>query len=338
MINIFNENIEFAQPYLLWMLLIIPLMVAWYILHYNKKRVSLTVSSLMWLDANHKKSLRQYLYHLPFVLRMLAIALLVIVLAKPQSNDSRKEESKEGIDIVMAVDISGSMRAMDLKPNRLESVKEVAQDFIDERPNDRVGLVVFAAESFTQCPLTTDHRVVKELFSNLEIGLVDESRTALGEGLATAVNRIKDSDAISKVIILLTDGVQNEGSIDPISAAEIAKLYGVRVYTIGAGTKGTAPYPAVGFFGQKTTQMMEVDIDEKSLKEVAKITGGKYFRATDNAKLHDVYKEIDKLETTKINVSVFENKQEEYFPLLLIAALLFGLELILRISIFNTKL
>lgn len=336
-ISRFFTEVEFAQAWILWFLMLIPLLTAWYILRYNKKRVNIRVSSLQWLDGKTPKSLRQRLVHLPFILRMLTIALLVLVLARPQTNNSRKEENKLGIDIVMAVDISGSMRAMDLKPNRLEAVKNVAKKFVDARPNDRMGLVVFAAESFTQCPLTTDHRVLKELFTPLEVGLVDEASTALGEGLATAVNRIKESDAISKVIILLTDGVQNAGSIDPVSAAEIAKLYGIRVYTIGAGTEGMAPVPAIGFFGQETTQMVEAEIDEAALKEIAKVTGGKYFRATDNKKLEEIYAEIDQLETTKINVSVFENKQEEFFPLLVLAGIIFLLELVLRITLFNSK-
>jgi Ca-activated chloride channel family protein len=335
-IEVFWVQLEFANPYLLWLLLLIPLLVAWYIMRYNKRRVNLQVSSLMWLEGLNQKSLRQRLYHLPFILRMLIIAILILVLARPQSANSRKESSKEGIDIIMTLDVSGSMRAMDLKPNRIEAVKEVANDFIDARPNDRMGMVVFASESFTRCPLTRDHRVLKELITDLELGIVDEQSTALGEGLATAVNRIKDSEAISKVIILLTDGVQNQGSIDPVSAAEMAELYGIRVYTIGAGTKGEAPYPVQGFFGQ-TTRMIPVDIDEPTMKEVASITGGKYFRATNKARLKEIYAEIDELETTKINVSVFENKNEEFMPLLVLAGALFLLELLLRITVFNSR-
>jgi Ca-activated chloride channel family protein len=227
------------------------------------------------------------------------------------------------------------MRAMDLKPNRLEAAKKVAQTFIDSRQNDRIGLVIFSGEAFTQCPLTTDHKVLKDLFKPIRSGMIEDG-TAIGDGLATAINRIKDSEAISRVIILLTDGVQNRGSIDPVSAAEIAKTFGIRVYTIGVGTEGKAPMPVQTAFGEQIVNV-DVKIDEDILKKVAKATDGKYFRATNNKSLKKVYEEIDQLEKSKIDVDIFQNKYEEFLPFALIALGLFLLEILLRLSIFRTK-
>ena len=258
---------------------------------------------------------------------MAAVAVLVVILARPQSTNSWQNSSTEGIDIVLAMDISTSMMAQDLKPNRLEASKDVASAFINGRPNDNIGLVVFAAESFTQCPLTTDHTVLLNLFKDVQPGIIQDG-TAIGLGLANAVSRIKDSQAKSKVIILLTDGVNNQGEIAPVTAAEIAKTFGVRVYTIGVGTQGKAPYPFQTAFG---VQYMDVDveIDEPILKQIAATTGGQYFRATDNASLKEIYSEIDKMEKTKISVQEYSKKQEEYknwaillFSLLLVEILL----------------
>jgi Ca-activated chloride channel family protein len=260
--------------------------------------------------------------------------LLIVALARPQTTSSRKDVSIEGIDIVLALDVSGSMLAMDLKPDRLEAAKEVAAEFISGRQNDRFGLVIFSGETFTQCPLTTDHNVVKNLFKYVKSGMIEDG-TAIGDGLATSVNRLKDSKAVSKVIILLTDGVNNMGSLDPLSSAEIAKIYGIRIYTIGVGTEGTAPYPVQTPFGIQT-QYVEVQIDEALLQEVATMTDGRYFRATSNKKLREIYDEIDKLEKSKIDVTEFRKKKEEFFPFALLAFLLITLEILLRNTVFRS--
>jgi Ca-activated chloride channel family protein len=259
---------------------------------------------------------------------MAAIALLIIVLARPQSTNSWQNSSTEGIDIMLAMDISSSMLAQDLKPDRLEAAKDVAASFINGRPNDNIGLVLFSGESFTQCPLTTDHTVLLNLFKDIKSGMINDG-TAIGLGLANAVSRIKDSQAISKVIILLTDGSNNMGEIAPVTAADIAKAFGVRVYTIGVGTKGMAPYPFQTAFGIQY-QNIQVEIDESTLKQIAVTTGGQYFRATDNASLRNIYAEIDQMEKTKISVQEFSKKQEEYknFALLIFALLI--LEILLR--------
>jgi len=329
------KSLTFAQPYWFLLFALIPLFIFLYIKRRNKQKPSIQMSSMAWLEHNPVKSLRQKLLFLPFSLRMLAFAFLIIVMARPQSALQRKKVNIEGIDIIMALDVSGSMRAMDLKPNRLEAAKKVAQTFIDGRQNDRIGLVVFSGEAFTQCPLTTDHKVLKDLFKPIKSGMIEDG-TAIGDGLATAINRIKDSKAISRVIILLTDGVQNSGSIDPVSAAEIAKSYGIRIYTIGVGSKGTAPMPVQTAFGTQVVNM-PVEIDEDILKKVANTTDGKYFRATSNKNLEKVYQEIDQLEKSKIDVDIFQNKYEEFLPFALIALGIFLLEILLRMSIFRTK-
>ena len=277
---------------------------------------------------NGIKSIRLYLYHGLFILKLLAIFLIIIALSRPQSSLNRQDINIEGIDIVLAMDVSGSMLARDFSPDRLEASKEVAMEFIDGRPNDRIGLVIFSGESFTQCPLTTDHGVLKTLFQDIKSGMIEDG-TALGDGLATAVSRLKTSKAISKVIILLTDGVNNMGSLDPLSAAEIAKLYGIRIYTIGVGTTGMAPYPVQTPFGIQL-QNMEVKIDEPLLREVSRLTDGKYFRATNTVKLRQIYQEIDKLEKSKIDVTEFRKKKEEYLLLALIACVLLALEILFR--------
>jgi Ca-activated chloride channel family protein len=266
---------------------------------------------------------------------MLAIALLVIVLARPQSSNRWENVSTQGIDIVITLDISGSMLARDLKPDRLEASKDVAVEFISGRRNDRIGLVVFSGESFTQCPLTTDHAVLINLFKEIKSGMVEDG-TALGVGLANAVTRLKDSEAISKVIILLTDGVNNRGAIDPITAAELAKAFGIRVYTIGVGTMGTAPYPQQDFFGRTHYVQMPVEIDEETLQQISDITDGEYFRATDNNKLREIYAEIDQMEKSKINVKEFSRKEEEFLPFALAALILLVLEFLIRRSLLRS--
>lgn len=318
----------FANPSYLYLLLLLLPLIGWYIYKLQKSQASLQVSSSEAFDAPGGTSWRVYLRHLPFVFRMMAIGLLILVLARPQSTNSWQNSSTEGIDIMLAMDISSSMLAQDLKPNRLEAAKDVAASFINGRPNDNIGLVVFSGESFTQCPLTTDHAVLLNLFKDIQSGMIDDG-TAIGLGLANAVSRIKDSQAISKVIILLTDGSNNMGEIAPVTAAEIAKTFGIRVYTIGVGTKGEAPYPFQTAFGVQY-QNIPVDIDEPTLKQIAATTGGQYFRATNNSSLKEIYSEIDKMEKTKINVQEFSKKLEEYkYWALLIFALLL-VEILLR--------
>lgn len=318
----------FANPTYLYLLLLLIPMIGWYIWKLCKSQASLQVSSSEAFDAPGATSWKVYLRHVPFALRMAAIAVLIIILARPQSTNSWQNTSTEGIDIVMAMDISSSMLAQDFKPNRLEASKDVAASFINGRPNDNIGLVVFAAESFTQCPLTTDHTVLLNLFKDIQPGIIQDG-TAIGLGLANAVSRIKDSQAKSKVIILLTDGVNNAGEIAPVTAAEIAKTFGIRVYAIGVGTQGTAPYPFQTAFGVQY-QDIPVEIDEPTLKQIAATTGGQYFRATDNTSLKEIYSEIDKMEKTKISVQQYSKKQEEYknWALLLFALLL--VEILLR--------
>ena len=317
----------FANPTYLYLLLLLVPLIGWYIYKLHKSQASLQVSSSEAFQLPGTSSWKVYMRHLPFVLRMLAIALLIVVLARPQSTNSWQNSSTEGIDIVMAMDISTSMLAEDLKPNRLEAAKDVAASFINGRQNDNIGLVVFAAESFTQCPLTIDHGVLLNLFKDIQPGIIQDG-TAIGLGLANAVSRIKDSQAKSKVIILLTDGVNNTGEIAPVTAAEIAKTFGIRVYTIGVGTQGEAPYPIPTAFGVQY-QNVPVEIDEQVLKQIASTTGGQYFRATDNSSLKEIYSEIDQLEKTKISVQEFSKKQEEYknWALLVFALLI---EVLLR--------
>lgn len=310
-------------------LLIIPIAILiWYILKYK------FVSSTILFSDTHSISktitLKQRLRHLPYLLKIIATALLIIAIARPQSTANWEESTTEGIDIVLAMDISGSMLARDLKPDRLEASKDVAMDFISKRKNDRVGLVIFAGESFTQCPLTTDHNVLLNLFKDVKSGMVEDG-TAIGMGLATAVNRLKDSKAISKVIILLTDGVNNSGMVPPLTAAEIAQKFGIRVYTIGVGTEGFAPYPFQTPFGIQY-QDVEVKIDEKSLQDIAILTDGKYFRAINNNSLKEIYKDIDALEKSKIEVTEFHKRSEEFLPFALWALGLLFLGFILQIT------
>lgn len=318
----------FANPNYLYLLLLLIPLIAWYLYKLRKSQASLQVSSAEAFEAPGATSWRVYLRHVPFVLRMVAIAVLIVVLARPQSTNSWQNSTTEGIDIVMAIDISTSMLAEDLKPNRLEAAKDVAASFINGRPNDNIGLVVFAAESFTQCPLTTDHGVLLNLFKDIQPGIIQDG-TAIGVGLANAVSRIKDSQAKSKVIILLTDGVNNTGQVAPVTAAEIAKTFGIRVYTIGVGTQGEAPYPIPTAFGVQY-QNIPVEIDEQILKQIASTTGGQYFRATDNASLKEIYSEIDQMEKTKISVQEFSKKQEEYKNWALLAFVLLLVEVLLR--------
>lgn len=324
------SDITFAQPLYLWLLLIIPLLVLYYILKQQSTSASFTFSPVKYLD-DMPRPARSYLRHILFGFRMLVIALLILMIARPQSVDHWEDRSTEGIDIILSMDISSSMLARDFNPDRLEAAKNVATEFISGRPYDRMGLVIFSGESFTQCPLTTDHAVLINLMREMESGMIEDG-TAIGLGLATAINRIKDSDAKSKVIILLTDGVNNRGEIAPVTAAEIAKTMGVRVYTIGVGSRGTAPYPVQTTAGIRYRNMT-VEIDEEVLQEIAEMTGGQYFRATDNESLNKIYEEIDKLEKSKINVQEYSNKKEEFMPLAIIMAVLLLLEIIMRYTV-----
>lgn len=328
------NNIVFANPAFFYLFILVFLMIAWYILRGRKATATLTVSGFEGFS-DKQNSLRVYLRHLNFIFRVLVLSLLIVALARPQSTNRWEQVTTEGIDIVMAMDISGSMKAMDFKPNRLEAAKEMGAEFINSRPNDRFGLVVFSGESFTQCPLTTDKAVVSNFMKELDFGMVEDG-TAIGMGLATAVNRLKDSKTESKVIILLTDGVNNQGEIGPITAAELANTYGIRVYTIGVGSMGQAPYPMQDVFGRTVVQQMKVEIDEDVLRKIAVLTNGKYFRATDNNKLREIYSEIDAMEKTKLDVKQFSKRKDEYFPLLLLAIILLGLEVTLRYTIFRT--
>lgn len=322
------SDLEFANKPLLFLLLIIPILIALYVWKYRKLYPTIQISSFDFAKKS-KTSFKEILVHVLFGLEMVALALLIVALARPQSSEKNSTTNVEGIDIVMTMDVSGSMLAEDFKPNRLEAAKKVGAKFVDGRPNDRIGLVVFASESYTQCPMTTDHKVLNQLMSEIKTGIIEDG-TAIGDGLSIAISRLKDSDAISKVIILLTDGVNNTGSIDPISAAEIAKMFGLRVYTIGVGTNGTAPYPVQDFFGNKRYQQVEVNIDEDMLKQIANMTGAQYFRATDNSSLDKIYNEIDKMEKSRIEVYEFERKTEEFFPFAAIALGLLALVFLMR--------
>ena len=323
-------NIE----YLFLLVLLIPYIV-WYVMKRKKTEPTLQVSTTrMYMKA--PKSWKIYLLHTPFVLRTVAIIMVILILARPQTTDNWQNTEIEGIDIMLAVDVSTSMLAEDLKPNRLEAAKQVASEFINGRPNDNIGLTIFAGESFTQCPLTVDHGVLLNLFNSIkgdiaQRGLIEDG-TAIGMGIANAVTRLKDSKAKSKVIILLTDGSNNRGDISPLTAAEIAKQFGIRIYTIGGGTNGTAPYPMQTYAGTQYVNV-PVEIDEKTLTEIAGTTNGNYFRATSNSKLKEVYQEIDKLEKTKLNVKEFSKREEEYQVFAWIAFFCILLELLLRNSV-----
>ena len=324
------REITFANPNFFWLLLIIPLMLLWYIFREKKFQGTVKVTTIKSFGNSPLATLR----HSLIVLRCLVIAALITALARPQTSLSWQDVTTEGIDIVIALDISGSMLAEDFRPNRIEASKDVAMDFISERPYDRIGLVIYGGESFTQCPLTTDHDVLLNLFGDIKNGMIEDG-TAIGMGLATAVSRLKDSKAISKVAILLTDGSNNSGSIPPITAAEIAREFGIRVYTICVVSNGSARMPMQDQFGRTVYQNVPVRIDEKTLKEIARIADGKYFRATNKNKLEDIYKEIDKLEKSKIEVTEYKKKSEKFWPFAFIAAFFFMIEFLLKNILFK---
>ena len=304
-------------------------------MRHRQSTPAMQVSST-WAYLKAPRSYKEYLLHVPFLLRVVAFIMLVLVIARPQTTDNWQNTEIEGIDIMMAVDVSTSMLAQDLKPNRIEAAKTVASEFINGRPNDNIGLTIFAGESFTQCPLTIDHAVLLNLFREIDCSIAQrgmiEDGTAIGMGIANAVSRLKDSKAKSKVVILLTDGSNNRGDISPLTAAEIAKSFGVRVYTVGVGTNGTAPYPVQTAMG---TQYLNqpVEIDEATLTQIASTSGGNYFRAKDEAELRQIYSEIDKLEKTKLNVKEFSKREEEYALFAWIALACILLEVLLRNSV-----
>lgn len=327
------QHLSFAQPYFFALLLLLPLMIWWQLRDRKWQQPSLrvtSINSLKQVQPGWKVRFRPVL----FVLRLLAIAGITVALARPQSSNVTESVDSDGIDIVLSLDVSGSMMAEDLKPNRIDAAKQVAADFVDKRVNDRIGLVIFSGESFTQCPITIDHNVVKEQLAQVKSGMLTDG-TAIGMGLATAVDRLRNSKAKSRVVVLLTDGVNNTGLVDPSTALEIAKAYKVRVYCIGVGTRGQAPYPVQTSMGIQR-QMVPVEIDEALLKTIATQTGGKYFRATNNASLSSVYKEIDQMEKTKVEISSYKHFTDLFFPFALLALCCFTLELLLRYSVFRS--
>ena len=318
-------------PYILWLMVIIPLIALYYIF-VARRKASLTVSTIGGKRA--PRTLRYWLRPLPIVLRLTAVALLIVALARPVDVSEEHETTTDGIDIVMAMDISGSMLARDFTPDRLTSAKHLAAEFVANRRGDRLAVVAFAGEAFTQAPLTSDQATVATMLSRLRSGVVDDG-TAIGNGLATAINRLRESSAKSKVIILLTDGVNNRGQISPLMAAEIARDMGIRVYTIGVGTRGRAPYPAVDMFGNKTTVMADVEIDEELLQQISSMTGGKYYRAVNDEALREIYSEINELETSKVQVTDYQTYEELFLMWAVLGLLLLVLEFLFDRVVLN---
>lgn len=327
----FND-ITFAYPWVLFFLVLIPLMLLWYWFRGKRKEPSINYSSLK-IFSSIPPNMRERLRHLPFILRCIALGLLIVALARPQSFSSGENIYTEGIDIAMVLDISGSMLAEDFKPNRLEAAKNVIDEFIQGRSSDRIGLVIFSRDAFTQCPLTIDYSVLRNLLKDIKSGMIEDG-TAIGNAIANGVNRLKDSDAKSKVIILLTDGINNVGEVNPISAAQIAKTFDIRIYAIGVGTRGEAPYPVQTPFGLKY-QMVPVEIDEAALKEIASSTDGKYFRATNNKTLSQIYLEIDKLEKTRVEVTSYRSAKEFFYSWLFGGLVILFLEFGLSRTVFR---
>ena len=319
---------HFASPYYLWLLTALVPMAGYYVWRTLQGGASIQISSVEGV-VRAPKTVRYWLRHLPFAQRLAALALLIVALARPQDVERLSRTNTEGIDIMLAIDVSGSMLARDFRPDRITAAKEVAGSFIADRYGDRIGLVAFAGEAFTQSPLTTDQGTLQTLLARIRSGLIEDG-TAIGNGLATAINRLRESEAKSKVIILLTDGVNNRGESAPGMAAEIAKEQGIRVYTIGVGSRGTAPTPAIDMFGNMTFVQAKVEIDEKTLQEIADATGGRYFRATDNEKLRAIYDEINRLEKSKVEVADFTTYTEEYLRWVLAALALLAAEFLIR--------
>jgi Ca-activated chloride channel family protein len=330
------EKLSFLNPEFFWLLLLIPAAGAWLYLKRNQQTATLKISSTAGFAGS--KSFFVKLYPFLGVLRLLALSALIVAMARPRTVDvSNKTKTTKGIDIVMAIDVSGSMLAKDLKPNRMEALKKVAASFVDERPNDRIGLVVYASEAYTKTPVTSDKAIIQQAIESIKYDNVLQDGTGIGMGLATAVNRLKDSKAKSKVIILLTDGVNNAGFIEPETASNIAKQYGIKVYTVGIGTNGMAEFPyAIAPNGQFLFRMMQVEIDEQLMKNIARKTDGKYFRATSNNKLEEIYAAINKLETTEIQELKFYDYDEKFRPFVWLAGFLLLLEIGLRNTVYRS--
>ncbi len=324
------SDITFSQPWFFSLMVLIPLLIIWYVKKNNGQQGSIIISDSSAPGLGSWKTMTR---HLPFVLRLLAMAFIITALARPQTTFEEQNAEGEGVDIVLCIDVSGSMTTQDLLPNRLEAAKHVATDFVNKRQTDRIGVVIFSGESFTQCPLTTDHGVLITAIQNIRNGLLEDG-TAIGSGLGTSVDRLRSSKAKSKVIILLTDGENNGGLIDPQTAKEIAKAFSIKVYTIGVGTDGYAPQPVQTPMGI-VMQNGKVSIDEKLLKEIAGETGGKYFRAKDNAGLVGIYDEIDRLEKSKVEITTITRFTERFFPFILAALVLIFLEVLLRFTVFR---
>lgn len=330
------NGITFLNPGFFWLFLLIPIAIAWFFWKRNQQVATLKISSLKGFQGQN--SFLAKLKPVLFALRFLALSSLIVAMARPRTvNVSNQTKTTKGIDIVMAVDVSGSMLAKDLKPNRMEALKDVAQTFVENRPNDRIGLVVYAAEAYTKTPVTSDKAIILEAIKSIKYDNVLQDGTGIGMGLTTAINRLKDSKAKSKIIILLTDGVNNAGFIEPETASDIAEQYGIKVYTIGIGTNGTAEFPyAIATNGKFLFRMMPVEIDEKLLRSIAKKTKGKYFRATSNSKLEQIYEEINKLETTEIEELKFYDFDEKFRPFVWLAGILLLLEIALRNTLFKS--
>jgi Ca-activated chloride channel homolog len=328
------NNVSWENPEFLYLLLIIPLAVVWYWFKEKNANPEFKVSSSANFQ-NTKKTFKYYFRHSLFILRLCSLVFLILALARPQTKTNWQNITTEGIDVMIAFDVSGSMLAEDFKPNRLEAAKKLSTDFISKRKSDRIGLVIFSGVAFTQSPLTTDHNILKNLFMDVKNGMIEDG-TAIGMGLATSINRLKESDAVSKIVVLLTDGVNNRGSIAPLTAAEIAKEFGIRVYTIGIGTKGKAPYPYKTPLGTIQYQYEESDVDEETLTKIAQMTGGEYYRATENKSLEDIYTKIDLLEKSKLDVVEYKNKTESFLPLVVLALIFISLEILFRNTILKT--
>ena len=332
MIADYFNSIDFAWPWILFLLLVIPALAWWYWKTGRRKKGTLLVSTTGW--SRKGKTLKVRLQHVPFILRLLALSFIILALARPQSHFDEERVKGEGVDIILTLDVSGSMLAQDFTPNRLEAAKSVAIDFVDSRKTDRVGIVIFSGESFTLVPLTTDKNVLKGQIDGIQSGLLEDG-TAIGSGLATSADRLRLSTSKSKVIILLTDGENNGGQIPPVTAKEIAKNLGIKVYTIGVGSEGYAPIPVQDGSGRVVMQREKVNIDEKLLTQIANETGGKYFRVSDNEGLKDVYKEIDELEKSTIEVSSLRQYTDRFLPLAIAALFFLALEWILRLTLFR---
>jgi len=326
------KNISFGQPWMLLLFALLPVLAWWYLAKQSGRQASVLISSVD--KVKHLRSWKTILRPLPIICRLLCIACIIVALARPQTRNDEELVSGEGVDIVLAIDVSGSMLAQDFTPNRMEAAKEVAANFVSNRPTDRIGIVIFSGESFTLCPLTTDQQVLRTQIYNIQSGLLEDG-TAIGSGLATSVDRLRSSKSKSKVIILLTDGENNGGQIPPLTAKELAKATGVKVYTIGVGTEGFAQTPMQTQTGAVVMQREKVNIDEKLLTQIATETGGRYFRAKDNESLRNIYTEIDKLEKSRIEVTALKRYSEKFFPFAIAALALLLSEMVLRFTLFK---